>query len=378
MGIEEDKQDAVEELLSKIYYDPKTGFGSLDQLFRQVKSHKITRKTVKTWLDKQDTQQVHQRKRRKIFYPITSGGADSYQADLTFYAQFKKHNKLNGKQVIGLLTCVNIHTRKGYAKPITGKGTKIVTFETAGSVLKSMADILSELEVPMKNLTTDQGGEFVGGGFQALMKKHSINHTFADANDHRHMGKIERFNRTIRDKLNKWMSATNSVEWVSIIDDLMENYNNTYHSSIKATPNEAKASVVIKADAERVRKVDALSKKFKVGDHVRLLREKGIFEKNVGNFEVGIYTISEVNSQSYQVIDDMGVELQRTVQHYELVKVQGTTQKYVGKKVGQNAVQAAVKDVKIDRKIASGGIERFADVDEPRPKRFRNVVKYSK
>jgi hypothetical protein len=46
------------------------------------------------------------------------------------------------------------------------------------------------------------------------------------------MGKIERFNRTIRDKLNKWMSATNSVEWVSIIDDLMENYNNTYHSSI--------------------------------------------------------------------------------------------------------------------------------------------------
>jgi hypothetical protein len=158
----------------------------------------------------------------------------------------------------------------------------------------------------------------------------------------------------------------------------MENYNNTYHSSIKATPNKAKASVVIKADAERVRKVDALSKKFKVGDHVRLLREKGIFEKNVGNFEVGIYTISEVNSQSYQVIDDMGVELQRTVQHYELVKVQGTTQKYVGKKVGQNAVQAAVKDVKIDRKIASGGIERFADVDEPRPKRFRNVVKYSK
>jgi transposase InsO family protein len=367
MGIEEDKQDAVEELLSKIYYDPKTGFGSLDQLFRQVKSHKITRKTVKTWLDKQDTQQVHQRKRRKIFYPITSGGADSYQADLTFYAQFKKHNKLNGKQVIGLLTCVNIHTRKGYAKPITGKGTKIVTFETAGSVLKSMADILSELEVPMKNLTTDQGGEFVGGGFQALMKKHSINHTFADANDHRHMGKIERFNRTIRDKLNRWMNANNSVEWVLVIDDLMDNYNNSYHSSIKTTPNKAKSSKIRREDAERIKEVDRVKVAFKVGDKVRLLREKGIFEKNVGNYMAGIYTVSHVNAQSYNLEG-----LDRTVQDYELLKVTGV-QHFVSKKDGADAKEAAVKDNRIDRRIKDAGISRATEVSAPRPQRIRKA-----
>ena len=50
---------------------------------------------------------------------------------------------------------------------------------------------------------------------------------------------IERFNRTIRDKINKYMMAYDTHQFIDDIKLLVENYNNTLHSSINMTPNEA-------------------------------------------------------------------------------------------------------------------------------------------
>ncbi len=48
---------------------------------------------------------------------------------------------------------------------------------------------------------------------------------------------VERFNRTIRDKLTMYFSAYNTNHYIDVIDKLIDNYNNTIHSSIKMTPN---------------------------------------------------------------------------------------------------------------------------------------------
>ena len=48
---------------------------------------------------------------------------------------------------------------------------------------------------------------------------------------------IERFNGTIKDKMFKYFSANNTRRYVDVLD-LLDQYNNSIHSSIKMTPKE--------------------------------------------------------------------------------------------------------------------------------------------
>ena len=50
---------------------------------------------------------------------------------------------------------------------------------------------------------------------------------------------IERFNRTIKEKMFKYFSANNTRKYVDILDLLVNQYNNSIHSSIKMNQNEA-------------------------------------------------------------------------------------------------------------------------------------------
>ena len=50
---------------------------------------------------------------------------------------------------------------------------------------------------------------------------------------------IERFNRTIKEKMFKYFCANNRRKYVDVLDLLVDQYNNTTHSSIKMTEKEA-------------------------------------------------------------------------------------------------------------------------------------------
>ena len=54
---------------------------------------------------------------------------------------------------------------------------------------------------------------------------------------------IERFNRTIKEKIFKYFSANNTRKYIDVLDLLVDQYNNTIHSSIKMTPVEASREV---------------------------------------------------------------------------------------------------------------------------------------
>ena len=49
---------------------------------------------------------------------------------------------------------------------------------------------------------------------------------------------IERFNRTIEEKMFNYFSANNTRKYVDALDLLADQYNNTIHSSIKMSPKE--------------------------------------------------------------------------------------------------------------------------------------------
>ena len=50
---------------------------------------------------------------------------------------------------------------------------------------------------------------------------------------------IERFNRTIKDQIFKYFTATSTRKYIDVRETLVDKYNNTVHSSIKMTPVEA-------------------------------------------------------------------------------------------------------------------------------------------
>ena len=50
---------------------------------------------------------------------------------------------------------------------------------------------------------------------------------------------IERWNRTMKEKLFKYFSANSTRKYIDILDKLVDQYNNTFHSSTGMTPKEA-------------------------------------------------------------------------------------------------------------------------------------------
>ena len=51
------------------------------------------------------------------------------------------------------------------------------------------------------------------------------------------LGIIDRFIRTLRGMINKYQSAYKTTRYIHILDELVDNYNNSYHSGIQGIPN---------------------------------------------------------------------------------------------------------------------------------------------
>lgn len=51
--------------------------------------------------------------------------------------------------------------------------------------------------------------------------------------------KIERFNRTLRNRISKYLLAYNTHNWIDKLEEIIYNYNNQVHSMTKKTPTDA-------------------------------------------------------------------------------------------------------------------------------------------
>ena len=105
----------MEELLTDLYYNPKTGYSSKDKLYRRAKEldDNITLKIVQEFLDRQPTAQItKQTKRQKIFSSIKSPSVkNNYQIDI-----FVLPNPTLNKGFKYLLTCIDIYSRYAFVK----------------------------------------------------------------------------------------------------------------------------------------------------------------------------------------------------------------------------------------------------------------------
>ena len=81
--------------------------------------------------------------------------------------------------------------------------------------------------------------------------------------------------------------------YVDKLDDIVNEYNNTYHRTIKMRPIDVKDNTYINTDKE----VNDKDPKFKVGGHVRISKYKNIFVKGyTPNWSEEVFVIKEVKN----------------------------------------------------------------------------------
>ena len=85
----------------------------------------------------------------------------------------------------------------------------------------------------------------------------------------------ERFIRTLKNKIYKYITSESKKVYIDKLDDIVGEYNNTYHRKIKMKPVNVKNNTYIDFKKE----VNDKDPKSKVGDHVRSSKYKNIFAK---------------------------------------------------------------------------------------------------
>lgn len=268
----------MDTFLKNLYYDPKTGYVSAQKLFEKARDidPTITLKDVKEWYSNQiDIQRFQDQRSKFDQFKITSHNPNSWQMDLTF---FKKKT---------ILTAININSRIGYANLIKNK--------QAGSILKALRHFLRNHIVDV--LTTDNGREFMNNVVQKYLMERNIEHFNNEPGDHNTMGKIERFNRTLKQRLIKVDSPITQT----LLKDVIFNYNNTIHSALGATPEEMKGEVVendIRHNQELNMRV---GDSFNVGDHVIYKLKPRTFSKETVKWSKTVYEIAGMDGYRVQI-----------------------------------------------------------------------------
>ena len=89
------------------------------------------------------------------------------------------------------------------------------------------------------------------------------------------------------------MTSISKNKYIDKLDDIVKEYNNKYHTSIKMKPVNVKGNTYIDFEKE----VNDKNLKFKVGDYVRISKYKNIFAKGyMPNWSEEIFMIGKIKN----------------------------------------------------------------------------------
>ena len=208
----------------------------------------------------------------------------------------------------------------------------IDTFSKYGRIIplkdkkgETVADALETIFKERKpdKLWVDKGKEFYNKDVKRLVELYSTENKEKSSI-------VERWIRTMKEKMWKYFTDNNTYTYIDVLPDLVEDYNNTVHSSTKLTPVEAskkKNELAVWRNLYPDRfKIYDLTPKFSVGDEVRISKNKAIFEKGyTTRWTEEIFTIIEIqntNPVTYKLADLQGEEIKGTFYEPELQKTE--------------------------------------------------------
>ena len=116
------------------------------------------------------------------------------------------------------------------------------------------------------------------------------------------------------------MTSASKNVYIDKLDDIVDEYNNACHRTIKMKPVDVKNNTYIDFNKE----VNDKNPKFKVGDHVGIYKYKNIFAKRyTPNWSEEVFVVSKIKNTvpwTYVINDLNGEEITGTFYEKELKK----------------------------------------------------------
>ena len=361
-------EDKVGQLLRKLYYDPIFGLLSLSKFKLKVKQKypQITHREIEDFVKKQELQQINSKSTFQGFFKIVAP-PKHFQIDVFFMSSHKQANK----GISMFLICIDILSRKMWIFPLKNK--------TQESLLEGIEKL--NKEVGLMGLEGD--AEFNSSKIKKYCDEHSIMlSTDVAANDHldrgNKLGIVDSACRTIKTSIRNYMATHDTTKFINILPALVDNYNDTPHSSLKnKTPDylwdDRKLQLKYYDKLSRHNKDLTDDIDLDVGDDVRKRVDKGRFDKETAKFSSEIYIIYAKVGNKYVIVSEDGVIQPRKYKYFELKAVDPLNVE--GNSRGLKEIE---KDKETNRKInrtrkATGknyeeAQEAIAKKDEPREK----------
>ena len=181
-----------------------------------------------------------------------------------------------------LLCAIDLYSKYAFVIPLKDK--------KGISIVNAFNKIIKQSNRKPNKRWVDQGGEFYNNVFEKWLSDNDIN-MYSMYNEGKSVV-VERFIRTLKNKLYKHMTATGKKVHYDVLDDVVNKYNNTKHSTIKMKPIDV-------GDNNKRVYIDERNEKdsrFKVGDRVRISRYKKIFAKGYPpNWSKEIFIVDKIN-----------------------------------------------------------------------------------
>lgn len=317
-----------EKQLNDAYYNDKNYVGR-DRLFRLLQNNfpdsHPSQVQVAEWLADQKVNQLHQRpkKAKGIVSIVVKRPNIYYQADLVDMGKYAAMNKRY------IFTLIDGFSRKAFAVAMKNKN------ET--SILKNFEKLLSKVKADgktIKLLQTDNGSEFIDKQFKDYLKKNNIKQHLSQAGAPQSNGLIERFNQNLKSYIFKDITATGKNKWPQNLDKYLDNYNNSFNTTIKSTPNMAEDKKNNEKVYDNIKKASVKHRSTKneilqINDRVRIkLRKSTLDKKSTKNFSNEIYRIYRINKSDkpnidnkYRLINNKNELLRNFFQAGDLLKV---------------------------------------------------------
>jgi len=331
-----------EKLLDTIYYKEHNYVG-VEPLYRIAKQRDktITKSFVKEWLNNQSShQQVIKDTKKKVFKPIYSQSHHSFQIDLTFLDKYKKSN--DGNTV--LFTAINVNSRFAFVYFGKTKDAKEVV---------NMLNKFKHNALEIDAISGDLDSAFTSHECKKWFEDNKITTFFYKSDSHK-LGKINRFHRTLKEKILTYFTANDNTRWIDVIDKIVKNYNNTINSSTGYTPKEASIPFIqTQIINNAMKKTDAIEEnEINVGDKCRLLKDKKQFEKMQTKYTNEIYVVIKVKKNTVDIENDYHILNNIKKDNIKIIKNSYNSKSNVNK-------QSDERDSRIQRRLRKEGIEDY-------------------
>ena len=195
-------------------------------------------------------------------------------------ADIQSLNRKN-KGIKYLLCAIDLYSKYAFVIPLKDK--------KGISIVNAFNKIIKQSNRKPNKIWVDQGGEIYNNVFEKWLPDNDIN-MYLTYNEGKSVV-AERFIRTLKNKLYKHMTATGKNVYYDVLDDVVNKYNNTKHSTIKMKPIDVKNNKRVYIDEHNEK-----DSKFKVGDRVRISRYKNVFAKGYApNWSSEIFIVDKIN-----------------------------------------------------------------------------------